>query len=264
VLKAPAQTDLRVSEVWSESASLNLYRPILEGLGSQYVPLWRYRLASTDEASRARKIFSMGKQAVATCSVAYEALEQWTNDTNNVILVGHAAHPLTVRMGFVLFDPTWFAHPLLQPSGSQHTAVAIEDAAALGALFSGLSSRNQLPALLSAFEDVRLPRTTDLAFSERSMVDFICLPPGPARTARDAGFRRAAMARVDDWEDAPDEIIAEGWSGYVVQWAYDAEEAVEDWWAKWGTMFEHAGGRRGSEISVKLEVCETVKDGWTI
>ena len=43
----------------------------------------------------------------------------------------------------------------VQPYRAQGAAIAIEDAAVIGALFSYVSSISQVPALLHAYEDLR-------------------------------------------------------------------------------------------------------------
>jgi salicylate hydroxylase len=113
--------------------------------------------------------------------------------------------------------------------------MAIEDAAALGALFDRCRSRADVPGLLSAFEDVRQPRGAAMLASERDKVAFLALPRGPARAARDAGFR-AAMAAAVQLEDVADEAVARSAADFVRQWAYDACEAVDDWWTQWGAI----------------------------
>jgi hypothetical protein len=45
--------------------------------------------------------------------------------------------------------------PPLQPYRAQGAAIAIEDAAVIGALFSYVSSISQVPALLHAYEHLR-------------------------------------------------------------------------------------------------------------
>ena len=43
----------------------------------------------------------------------------------------------------------------LQPYRAQGAAIAVEDAAVIGALFSRVSSLSQVPALLQAYQDLR-------------------------------------------------------------------------------------------------------------
>jgi salicylate hydroxylase len=122
-----------------------------------------------------------------------------------------------------------------QPCGTQAVPLAIEDAAALGALFARCRSRADVPGLLSAFGDVRQPRGEAMLASEREKLAFLTLPRGPAQAARDAGFR-AAMAAAVQLEDVEDEAIAREAEDFVRQWAYDAYEAVDDWWTQWGAI----------------------------
>lgn len=143
--------------------------------------------------------------------------------------------------------------------------MAIEDAHTLGELFSRLSHRSQIASLLSAYEDIRQTRCAEIQESERHKTDFVCLPLGhPDRAARDAGTRAAAEAHVLELEDADEEVVAANWGDYVMQWAHDAGEAVDDWWTKWGTMFDRAGGNEPEKttINVHLQVSSEIKHTW--
>ena len=56
--------------------------------------------------------------------------------------------------------PVTRANSHLKPYRAQGAAIAIEDAAVLGALLSYVSSLSQVPALLQAYEDLRCVFTT--------------------------------------------------------------------------------------------------------
>jgi salicylate hydroxylase len=113
--------------------------------------------------------------------------------------------------------------------------MAIEDAATLGSLFSYLNDRLKIPTLLSAYEDIRQTRCAEMQASERSMTNFVSHPRGSAeRVRRDAGFQDALAHDVLELEDAAEEVVASSLADYVAHWGYDAYEAVDDWWTKWG------------------------------
>jgi salicylate hydroxylase len=124
--------------------------------------------------------------------------------------------------------------------------MAVEDAATLGELFRRMNSKSQVAALLSAFEDIRQPRTAEIQASERGKTDFVSLPRGSAaRTARDEGFKAAMAAAVEELEDAEEEVVATNLGDYVAQWAHDAHDAVEDWWTKYGGILDGQDGANG-------------------
>jgi salicylate hydroxylase len=155
----------------------------------------------------------------------------------------------------------------LQPYRAQGAAIAVEDAAVIGALFSYISSLSQIPALLQAYQDLRcafttpphptlfhsrdhcmmlpppkkrLPRATATQESSRLNQKIFHLPDGTAQRARDDAMR-AAMAAELEGDPIPD--------GNPNQWAdrtknraqfdYDADAEVERWWM--------GGGRRRIE-----------------
>src|SRR5712691_2429514 len=75
----------------------------------------------------------------------------WVHPKGHLVLLGNACHPVLVCMSpaaqwNVLTDPP----SLSQPYRAQGAAIAVEDAAALGALLSHVSSLSRVPALLQA------------------------------------------------------------------------------------------------------------------
>jgi hypothetical protein len=75
--------------------------------------------------------------------------------------------------------------------------------------------------------------------NERLRTDFVSLPHAdPARAARDAGLVEARRKAVLELEDAEEEVVASNLGDYVMLWAHDADEAVEDWRTKWGGLME--------------------------
>jgi hypothetical protein len=154
---------------------------------------------------------------------------------------------------------------LHQPSGSQAAAMAIEDAATLGALFSDLADRRRLPALLGAYEDIRQPRCAAVLVNERQRTDFVSFPRGdPNRTARDAGFQEAMAADVLELEEADEVVVSSNLGDYVTLWAHNALEEVEDWRVKWGKILETSSGgqvahTRGRSVTIHLQVMKETK-----
>lgn len=77
------------------------------------------------------------------------------------------------------------AHPML-PHYGQGANQAIEDAACLAAVLSGITSPADAPAALRRYEELRRPRASKIQVMSQSQGDFYRLPDGPAQQARDA------------------------------------------------------------------------------
>ena len=123
--------------------------------------------------------------------------------------------------------------------------MAIEDGAVLGNLLSRLTHPSQLPALLQAYEDLRLPRTAETQNQSRLNQKIFHLPDGPEQEARDADMRRAAEVELRRLRSGgAGGAAAEAFQGSANQWAdakksevqfmYDADEAAERWWREGG------------------------------
>ena len=120
--------------------------------------------------------------------------------------------------------------------------MAIEDGAVLGNLLSRLTHPSQLPALLQAYEDLRLPRTAETQNQSRLNQKIFHLPDGPEQEARDADMRRAAEVELRQVREGG--AAAEAFQGSANQWAdakksevqfmYDADEAADRWWRDGG------------------------------
>lgn len=115
----------------------------------------------------------------------------------------------------------------------QGPSLAIEDATVLGVLMSRLSTREQIPQLLEAFHDVRYDRCIQVHTSELRNAMLVTLPPGHDRDIRDAGMRLSLQAINTKWDDTK---LREQWDEIGEVFGYNAREAAEDWWIKWGAL----------------------------
>ncbi|KAJ7173767.1 hypothetical protein C8R46DRAFT_1348368 [Mycena filopes] len=140
---------------------------------------------------------------------------QLADPSTGLVLIGDAAHTV----------PIYCTH---------NASIATEDGFALGRIFSYLTSHDQIPALLQGYHATRYRRTTATEKSEFGAMATATLPPGPIRTARNTQFK--AMSLLDDESEAVDEDVAAAWSTYLVQFDYDANEAVDEWWLNWGRL----------------------------
>lgn len=129
------------------------------------------------------------------------------------------------------------------PYRAQGAAMAIEDAALLGNLFSHLSHPAQIAPLLRAYQDLRLPRTAATQASSLLNQHIFHLPDGPEQERRDADMRKAMEAELKmiRGENAEEGEMGEGsynqWADRKKnneQFGYDADAEAERWWAEVG------------------------------
>ncbi|KII92425.1 hypothetical protein PLICRDRAFT_134009 [Plicaturopsis crispa FD-325 SS-3] len=168
---------------------------------------------------RVHKLLKLAETATPTKYIIREPFETWVHEAGKVALVGEAAHPI-------------------MPSSTHNAAMGVEDAATLGALFSRLSNEQQIPMLLSAYEEIREPRCSETQQSEHQNREFLCIPNGPEQQARDDGLRETIKHSSLDWDDADEEFLKATYESYIVIFAYDAGEMADDWWTKWGNMLD--------------------------
>ncbi|KAL8733310.1 MAG: hypothetical protein Q9166_002134 [cf. Caloplaca sp. 2 TL-2023] len=120
------------------------------------------------------------------------------------------------------------------PYLAQGAALAIEDGAVLGHLFSHLSHDSQLPSLLHTYESLRKSRTTTIVNGSTALRDIFHMPDGPEQRERDRVLR----------EEEPCEGYPNRWADPVFrEWlfGYDALKEVERAWGR----LEREGGWRG-------------------
>ncbi|KAL1981680.1 hypothetical protein VTN96DRAFT_2343 [Rasamsonia emersonii] len=132
----------------------------------------------------------------------YPPLKTWTR--GSVALLGDSCHPML-------------------PYVAQGAAQAVEDAAALGILLSAISSRQEIPLALQAYERSRKQRAETVQQSGTQNRITLHLPDGPEQRARDEQFRQAMNggANPDRWVDRETQKFLWGW---------DAEEAAVKAW----------------------------------
>ncbi|KAJ5329787.1 Monooxygenase FAD-binding [Penicillium brevicompactum] len=112
-------------------------------------------------------------------------------------------------------------HPML-PYVAQGAAQAVEDAAAIGVVLSAISSREEIPLALGAYEKSRKERAETVQQSGSDNRITLHLPDGPEQIARDAQFLESASGNnPDKWSDRRTQEFLWGW---------DAEKAALDVW----------------------------------
>ncbi|KAI6025734.1 hypothetical protein F5J12DRAFT_903881 [Pisolithus orientalis] len=128
-------------------------------------------------------------------------LENWVHPSGRVPVVGEAAHPLPVY------------------------------AAVFAKLFSHLTSEDQIPMFLHAFQDLR----EDRCKRERDNIM-------RERQALGLGVLGAGGGKLPDQWDQLKELFG-----------YNAEDEADDWWVKWGLLRERAK-QRSIELEERIHV----------
>ncbi|KAG2145670.1 hypothetical protein BD769DRAFT_1660761 [Suillus cothurnatus] len=126
-----------------------------------------------------------------------DPLPSWIHKDGKLALLGDSCHPML-------------------PYRAQGSAMAIEDAAVLGNIFSHCSDRSQITPLLYAYQSLRYDRATATQRSSSLNRDIFHHPDGPEQEARDRDMRNA-----NQWADKTKSDI---------QYGYDADEEAEKWW----------------------------------
>ncbi|OCB88634.1 FAD/NAD-binding domain-containing protein [Sanghuangporus baumii] len=153
--------------------------------------------------------------------------EYWYDSSGHVIVVGEAAHASLV--------------------GTVHSAaLGIEDAAVLGRLLSKLKSKHEIKRFLSAFHEIRHPRSERLSASEQQKVDFITLPAGALSEARDESMRLQMNEGQGDWSASEDSFLTRSWEEFRDAFGYDAFDEADTWWVEWGVLFDRINGSDNS------------------
>lgn len=141
-----------------------------------------------------------------------KALPRWTSTAGNFVLIGDAAH----AMSFYL---------------SMGVSMAVEDAAALTECLYFQDTRNtSLKRAIYLFENVRKGRCDAVRDASLHAGNILHLPPGPARTARDAALKDSdSFPAVYKKERFYAEGTSYGISDLKIRdwcYAYDVVEAI--------------------------------------
>ncbi|KAH9948607.1 FAD/NAD-P-binding domain-containing protein [Amylocystis lapponica] len=154
----------------------------------------------------------------------YKDLEDWVDDSERVVVIGQAAH-------------------CFPPGSIQGSAMAVEDAAVLGKLFSHLSSTSQIESFLWAFQDLRQSRNRACMVGEMLNVHMQMLEDGEEQRARDEMMlsRHEAGKHVFDAEEGEENNPV--WEEIRAMFAYDCEDEADNWWLQWGRLRQRAQER---------------------
>ncbi|KAL4073711.1 hypothetical protein V8B97DRAFT_1865579 [Scleroderma yunnanense] len=186
---------------------------------------------------RIQKLLSLVPSAVKWKLLDHAPLKSWVHKDGRLVLLGDSCHPML-------------------PYRAQGSAMAIEDAAVLGSLFSRLSSRAQIAPLLYAYESIRYARATSTQASALLNQKTFHLPDGPDQEERDSQMRAAMEdARKERDGETTSDTYTSSHKGNPNQWAdreksaiqfgYDADEEADKWWREHG---ERTIGRLGVKV----------------
>ncbi|KAL6299402.1 hypothetical protein BKA93DRAFT_829882 [Sparassis latifolia] len=161
---------------------------------------------------RLQKLVKMSHSRLCTRVLHPFPVEDWVHPDSNVVLIGGAAHPFH--------------------AGAVYSrSMAVEDAACLAEIFSHLARTDQIQSFLYAFQEIRQPRCDELRQMEDIIVHTTTMPAAEARDTRDRQVERA----VADGKGVMSNL---GFDELVALFAYEAEDAANNWWVTWGLLRE--------------------------
>ncbi|THU79259.1 FAD/NAD(P)-binding domain-containing protein [Dendrothele bispora CBS 962.96] len=169
-------------------------------------------LQSTEGEPRLKKLLSLASSCHRVNQTNYN-LKVFTNKTMQLIIIGDAAHAAIMN-------------------GVHNAAIAVEDAYALGFLFSKVSGQHQVPLFLKGYNEIRQKRTKMIRESDSGVLTVHTLPPGVAHDARNEIFKKTLEKEDDEYDDIYSQIIQD----YITQCNYDSKDAIEEWWHNWGRL----------------------------
>lgn len=149
----------------------------------------------------------------------HSPLKSWVR--GSVALIGDACHPMLSASPLLLLSLSVNTKPS-SPYVAQGAAQAVEDAAALGILLSTITTRNQIPIALQAYEKSRKTRAETVQQSGTENRITLHLPDGPEQEARDAQFRASTTSagkNPDRWADRETQRFLWGWDAEKVAMA---------------------------------------------
>ncbi|KAF7292753.1 FAD/NAD-P-binding domain-containing protein [Mycena indigotica] len=188
---------------------------------------------------RVEKLLSLVSHTLIWPLLDRDPLDTWVHPTAPIALLGDACHPML-------------------PYRAQGAAMAIEDSAYLGILFSHISSRRQIRPLLEAYQAQRYPRTTETQLAARANQKIFHLPDGPEQVARDISMREGmedslrearkgvSMSTLDPSRSVGNANVWADQRKNQIQFGYDAEAEATRWWNTQGYQLE------AEELAFKL------------
>lgn len=180
----------------------------------------------------------MAPEALRSKYIVRPPLDEWVDESGTILLIGEAAHPLMVRLSLKFLFFLLTCRTVFQPFTIHNASLTVEDAAVLGSLMSHLSSRKQLPHILEAYQDLRLLRVKQVRETELNNATLVTHPDPQMQAMRNAALSQSLKQQGDTHDKWSDELLSAQWEEVGALFGYDATDAAEDWWVKWGALGE--------------------------
>ncbi|KAF9528455.1 hypothetical protein CPB83DRAFT_906740 [Crepidotus variabilis] len=152
-------------------------------------------------------------------------------DNSRLVLVGEAIHTMS-------------------PGSASTPAMSLEDAQTLGCLFSVIENKNQIHRLLTAFDEIRLPRAAFAHYKDTIHTELAMLAAGPHRDMRDEFLIKSLEQNLK----SEDEEMLEFYEEDIRMYAYDPGEETVSWWSRYGAMILDSTERKFLEVRVHVTV----------
>ena len=117
----------------------------------------------------------------------------------------------------------------------------------MGCLFSRLQHRDQVPRLLTAYDEIRQPRCVATSEYEYHHQLLLRAPVGPLQELRDKALEKTLVTREGQHID--EDLFRDAWGTELILFAHDATDKVNDWWGQWGYMIA-----KGCKVSTGIQV----------
>lgn len=173
-----------------------------------------FKYAFANIEPRLWKILELAEYVIPTACVIRDPFENAVCERAIICLVGEAGHPML-------------------PNGAHNAAMAIEDACTLGSLFTGVEHPDQIPRLLTAYEELRQPRWSSVQAADITRRNLLMLPRGPQQERRDGALKSSVLNVSCLSEDEDFGELQQIWRDCLDVYAFDPVDAVSDWKSKW-------------------------------
>ena len=123
---------------------------------------------------------------------------------------------------------------------------------------SHISSRDQVPQLLEAYQDLRIMRVKQVQESELNNAALVTHADPEVQKMRDAALGQSLnLAASEQWSD---EQLSAQWDEIGTVFGYDAADAAEDWWIKWGALGDISRENAFQAFSFNFQVTQSINE----
>jgi salicylate hydroxylase len=114
-------------------------------------------------------------------------------------------------------------------------AIALEDGAFMGKIFSHTRNRDRVPEFLYAFEEHRRDRCFRIRDADKQYITTLTLPDGEMQESRDA-LMRANQAAGRNVMDGPESALQDIIDEMRLIFGYEPTDDADEWWMSWGRL----------------------------